>query len=792
MRFCIPILLLIAGVAACSGPEDRLSVYLQRGESSFADREFEKARVEFANALQIDPDNIDARIWSGKTAAELEQWRVAVRHYEGVRERDAANIDARLGLARIYAVSDQVALAETIVDEVLAIDADNQDARAIRGVARIRAGETGAGEFDLRRVLEQEPSNETAATALASLLARSGSFAEAIAVLRTALGADPSFTDASLLIAEILRVAGRLEDAAGEIERLVQDEPDRLQYRVALARLYQAADRPERIEQVLRAAVADFPQRVAPQTMLIEFLAQTSVEGALSELAGFRNSDAAFVELRFLDARLERERGNAVRAEAAYRDIAADFENDSNGLRALTSLAQLKINSNDFEAAAALVAEVLERNPGDTDALVLRSSVAMARAEPGAAIVDLRTVLRSRPDDAQLYGLLAEAHAANGELAVAREELQRAVDLDAQNPSRYMSLARFESEQGNVAAAQQVLKDALTISPQDPAANHLLFRLHLRQKDWDAAAAQAGHMREVLADAAVGEFYAGLVQQQQGDLDGSEISYRNAIEINPRAIEPLSALVSLLLRANRGADAEALLAEHLAAHSDFAFGWNLRGEVALNGQGYELAERYFEQASELAPQWWLPYRGIVWSQLRRNDTEGAYSSYQRGVQASGSRQEFVNDFGLAFEQQGRPDLAIEMHEALLEEQPSSLPVANGLAVLLATHASGMNDVQRALALAEPLAQGGRADYLDTYGWTLLKNGRIEAAKEALEQANQSAASLPTLNYHMAMLEAELGNSARALELLDRALEAELPFVGAEQARAERAKLVATL
>ena len=56
----LPLLLcLSAALAACSGPEERLARAIERGEQFMADEDFEKARVEFSNALQIDPNNAE-------------------------------------------------------------------------------------------------------------------------------------------------------------------------------------------------------------------------------------------------------------------------------------------------------------------------------------------------------------------------------------------------------------------------------------------------------------------------------------------------------------------------------------------------------------------------------------------------------------------------------------------------------------------------------------------------------------------------------------------------------------
>jgi len=59
-------LLLSTVLLGCGDAEEQKAKYLDRGKSFYAEENFEKARVEFKNVLQIDPKDVEARENTGQ------------------------------------------------------------------------------------------------------------------------------------------------------------------------------------------------------------------------------------------------------------------------------------------------------------------------------------------------------------------------------------------------------------------------------------------------------------------------------------------------------------------------------------------------------------------------------------------------------------------------------------------------------------------------------------------------------------------------------------------------------
>src|SRR5882672_2402091 len=79
-------------LAGCGGAEARKARHLEKGREFFAAGNFEKARVEFRNALQIAPNDADARYENGLVDERLGNPREAAQFYQGTLDVNADDL----------------------------------------------------------------------------------------------------------------------------------------------------------------------------------------------------------------------------------------------------------------------------------------------------------------------------------------------------------------------------------------------------------------------------------------------------------------------------------------------------------------------------------------------------------------------------------------------------------------------------------------------------------------------------------------------------------------------------
>lgn len=102
-RLWAPVLFVaVLVLAGCGGADARKAKHLEKGQAFLAAERYDKARVEFRNALQIAPNDSNARYVNGVVDEKLGNPREAAQFYQGAIDSDADNVQARTALGRLF------------------------------------------------------------------------------------------------------------------------------------------------------------------------------------------------------------------------------------------------------------------------------------------------------------------------------------------------------------------------------------------------------------------------------------------------------------------------------------------------------------------------------------------------------------------------------------------------------------------------------------------------------------------------------------------------------------------
>src|SRR5262249_36684050 len=129
--------------------------------------------------------------------------------------------------------------------------------------------------------------------------------------------------------------------------------------------------------------------------------------------------------------------------------------------------------------------------------------------------------------------------------------------------------------------------------------------------------------------------------------------------------------------------------------------------------------------------------------------------------------------------------AMAQYEAILKLAPGNDMAANNFAALAADYVEDPAVLKRALALAQRFERSPNPLYLDTRGWLHYRLGEPARAVELLTKAVPS--DLPVIHYHLGVALQGAGKAEQAREHLKRAAGAKTPFLGQDEARALLAK-----
>jgi tetratricopeptide (TPR) repeat protein len=789
-------------LSGCGGAQARFGSHFERGKQYLQQGNIDKADIEFRNALQIRSKDPDALYYGGLVAERKGNVRNAAGYYQAAIDSRADFADARARLGRLYVFGAVTPKALEVIAPGLAQHPENPDLLAVRAAAEQQRKNLPAALTDAEHAIKVAPGNENAAAVLAALYADNHDYARATTVLRNALSINPKSVDLHEVLTNIYLLDRNAEQAEAQMRTIIGLQPDELPPRTQLAGFLQRQRKLDAAQQVLEEAVRVFDRHEATQNAqnasraklaLVNFIvAERSREQGEKLLRGFMARDPDNYELRFgLGALLLRAK-DLPAATAVYQEVIAKDRLGPQGLAARDRIAAIQVSQGQDAQARKLIAEVLQKNPRDDDALILRAHIAMNAHDPTSAVADLRVVLRDQPRSLPLQQLIARAYLEKNEPALAEEALRAAMDIAPDDVATRTQLAQVLVQRGHPEQSVTLLQDGVKRSPKSIPLRLALTRLYLSQKNGAAAHDAAADLTSAEPQSPLGPYFAGLASFEMGKLDDSRKEFEQALALAPADADAMQALANLELAAHKPDRALARVQAAVARNPKDPRNLNLLGELQMRSKDYERAGTAFAQASELAPKWWLPYRNQALAREAAGDTAGAVERFAAGLKAAPLEAALVIEAGAFLEQHGQVDAAIAAYDALYAGNRDTRQLAaNNLAMLLANHKTDAASLDRARDLSAPFSSSTNSNFLDTSGWVRFKRGEFRDALPVLERASATAPDSRVIRYHLAMTELRLGMKDRARSDLRSALQGTSEFSGSAEARSVLASLGAS-
>jgi tetratricopeptide (TPR) repeat protein len=244
-RFWLLLCLGSLAVGGCGGAQSRKAKHLEKGHEFLVAGNFEKARVEFRNALQIAPTDSEARYENGVVDEKLGNPREAAQFYQGAIDVNKDNFRARAALGRLYLFSGAPDKALQTIDPGLAKHPDDAGLLAVRAAARVQQKDTAGALADAERAVQLAPTDEDAVSVLAGVYRSQGNADKAIALLQGAIKQIPATVDLRLVLAQLYASANQEADAEAVLIDLVRLNPAEKAHRVRLAQFYARLNKPD-------------------------------------------------------------------------------------------------------------------------------------------------------------------------------------------------------------------------------------------------------------------------------------------------------------------------------------------------------------------------------------------------------------------------------------------------------------------------------------------------------------------------------------------------------------------
>lgn len=777
LQICI-LATIAAALVACGGKEERLASHLKKGRELVERGEFEKARVELKNVLQIEPKTAEAYFLSGRIDEEQANFQRAFAAYSKALDADPDHVPSLARIGRIYVMGNDLAKAEEVIARIIKNKPDDVASLSLKAAMQSRRGDQG-GAIDLaKQVIARAPGNIDAISLLAGVFAQRGESSSAQRFLEEGISANPKAPELRLALIDLLVRQKDVSKAHAQFDALIAQQPDKFELYVGLAQMLAANGDVQGAEQTLRSAVKVSPKDDKRVVVLADFLLrQKKADGAEAELKSAIAAQPDAYGARFALASLYRVQGTSEKAELVLDEIIKAAKTSPEGLRARSELAELRIAQSRTDDALRLVAEVLKSNPHDNQALLIRGQMALDKGDAAGAISDLRAVQRDQPDSMPIAARLARAHLANNEPQLAVESIARIAAARPSDPSLKLAVAEVKWATKDISGALADIDGILKSDPKHFPALALKSKIEASQQQWKAASSTLETLREAFPNNPQTDYQLGMVNQAEGELDEAMLHYRNALQKRPGAIEPLAAIVGL--EVSRGKSDRALDVVNAAIKENprnFLI-HALKGRLLAQQGKLDAAEASLRDAVSNGREIPGMYVELADFQARKGDWRAAVHALQEGLTV------LPKDVGLRLRLadvmriKGDLPKAIQEYEEVLKQRPADEVAANNLANLLIDSQGDTKSLERALELAKRFEASNSGSYLDTLGWAHVKLGQVDVGLPFLRKAVERTPDDPAVQYHLGAALIKQGDRAAAKSYLKRAAEAKVDFPG---------------
>ncbi len=345
----------------------------------------------------------------------------------------------------------------------------------------------------------------------------------------------------------------------------------------------------------------------------------------------------------------------------------------------------------------------------------------------------------------------------------ALEEFQKSRQSDPKDPEPLRYLAKIHLERGDAAAARDEALQALALSPSYDEARLVLVSCYSELGETSAALDEYERLSPAFRAGPDAQARYALLLMQANRWDQAAQLFAEAEEKGPKSGRLQIAYGRYLLARGRPRDASGAFAQAAALmpRSAWPLAWSVPTST-VNGD-CDQAQRVSQILMEALPRWPWSHWSRAWSQLCRNDAEGALASLSEALRLSPDFSEALELKSALLLDMGRAEELGDLLRPLINhEHHRSFAYTKMAQSLLDQKKSGMAlDVAETAVKFDPT----NLDAFLTLGRARLNVGDRDGARRAFENAQNLDPDNPRVRAYVALTDrsgAELQQTLSAL------------------------------
>jgi tetratricopeptide (TPR) repeat protein len=516
--------------AGCSRKSKR-DAHVKQADQFFATGDFDKAEIEYKNALQ-----------------------------QGTLD---AHIVARLG--EIYQDQGRTIRAASALRKAVELDPNHWNAQVKLGYLKLAFGQMKDAQSAANLVLQRKPDHPDAPFLLAEALAEPADVTRARDILKSLPAPLPDSAPVLGALA-VLELREQKPAAARPLaERAVQADPKNPNVRAVLARAQWAQNDAAAAEKSFAAATELAPARSPIRMLQLQFLLQTGrtdeakrLLSALiqrtpdllpallvnaSLLANERKYDES---LEFIDKvlALEPDHPEGLLLSAQNRTAKKEYDKALITLERVAQLfatapqvhlqlGQTYLAKGDLGNAVTSFTQAIKLAPALPAASLALAQIQLRQEMVTEAVVTLKTLLQQNPRVADAQFLLADIYQRQGKLDEALEIFRQFAQAAPNNPQFQLLIGNILQRQNKPAEARAAFDKAQSLGPDQLLAVEQLVNVDLAEKKYAAAKARVDAFIAKHPADGMAHLVLAKVHFAQNDATSGEAELKKAIDLQP-------------------------------------------------------------------------------------------------------------------------------------------------------------------------------------------------------------------------------------------------------------------
>lgn len=725
-----------------------------------ANKDLAGARSKLDALLSKDPKNAEALLikgslleFDGDATGALAQYQKAIEAKPEFVNAHSAAIGSQLKAGKVDEAAKQLDALKKISSkhpQVFLLDAQINYQRKDYKAARESA----------QQLLKLSPNNPASLQMAGAIEYQLRSYLQAETYLAKALQSAPGLPLARrLLVASHLRTGqpGKaLETLQPVLGRIDQDSA-----LLALAgEAYLQQGEPNKAAEYFSKASKLEPENAAKKTSLaLAHMAQGNSESAFQELEQITISDKGITaDLALIAAYLQKNQ-----LDKALKAIYGLERKQPNNPATYNLRARALLAKKDVVGARQSYEKAVSINPTFFPAVASLATLDLLEKKPDDARKRFETVISTDPKNTQALLALAELKAANGGTPdEVTAMIGKAISASPSEPTPRLALIHYLLKLKEYKKALTAANEAASAIQDKPEILEALARSQQLAGDLNQAQTTYGKLASLQPTSPLPSLRLAEIQFATKNKEEGIKNLKKALEIKPDIVEAQRALIMMALEGKNTKNAIDIARTVQKQRPKEAIGYVLEGDIHAFGKAWPEAINVFRNGLKqiAAPELAIKLNGsliasgntaeaekMAGTWLKEHPKDMAFRMYQ-GDRATGQKN---------FAQ------AVNHYQAALELQPNNALILNNLA-----WASGQTKSPKALDYAEKANQlaPNQPAFMDTLAMLLADKGEAAKAVELLRKALSTAPQASAIQLNLAKVLIASGKKDEARKELD--------------------------